>query len=821
MRISPSLLISLNLALALVPATRAAEQLEDRAGRRAAAFGELHGDEGAGRPAPEPGGRRFDGPVEEGATPMGGGVRFVLRSENATRIELELFGSFDEVQQAELTSALGTPRRVILLEKQDSLWIADVEGVSAGEVYGYRAWGPNWPHDASFRPGTSAGFVADVDAAGNRFNPNKLLHDPWAKVLTRDADWSATSHVSGPKHREKDSAAFQGKSVVVDDGFDWGGSQKPRTPLKDSVVYEVHVRGMTRMFPGLSSGGTYKDLADDRVIAHLKKLGVTAVELLPIHEAANDGNDADPGSTTGKNYWGYMTLAFFAPDRRYSSDTSADGPVREFKEMVKKLHEAGIEVWLDVVYNHTGEGGSWPVGPETSTMLSFRGIDNQMFYELTQDCQNFWDNSGTGSNMRTAHPATGEYIVDSLRYWTEVMQVDGFRFDLASVLGNSISRHGFAFQKTGGLLDRIVKDLGATNDGTGAVKLIAEPWAIGDGTYQVGGFPWGWGEWNGKYRDTLRRFLKGEATAGDVVERMNGSYGLYGDDGRLPLHSVNFLTAHDGLTLFDLVSYNVNSRQERDRLNNQAWPFGPSDGGEEHNNSWNNAVQGASPEATSALRRQQARNAFALLMLSNGTPLILGGDERLRTQHGNNNAYNLDNEANWLDWSASDRVNVLDGIKVTGAQVGGFEKFAQQVVHLRQTFPGLHKPGWWAPDKDQDGDGSPGVRWLAASGAALAASAKSFQGRIDGAQAEVGMIDGDFAAYPLQDHDMLLLVNGDHQDVSFTLAPPPTGKVWRRVIDTASWAEAHGNFWPAKVREAMGGDYGVKARSVAVFLAGD
>lgn len=818
MRISPSFMAC--LALALAPAALRSEELQDRASRRAAAFGELHGEESS-RPAVEPGGRRFEGAVREGATPMGGGVRFVLRSENATRVELELFGPHEEVIQAEFTSSLAVPRRIVKLEPEGSLWIADVEGVGPGELYGYRVWGPNWPHDPGFRPGTAIGFISDVDGAGNRFNPNKLLTDPWGKAVTRDADWSLTSHVSGPVHREKDSAAYQGKSVVIDDAFDWGDSRKPQHSLKDSVVYEVHVRGMTRQFPGMAPSGFYRDLADDRVIAHLKKLGVTAVELLPIHETQNDGNDADPGSTTGKNYWGYMTLGFFAPDRRFSADTSFDGPVREFKSMVKKLHEAGIEVWLDVVYNHTGEGGAWPAGTDTANIQSFRGVDNQMFYELTSDGKSFWDNTGCGSNMRTAHPATGKFIVDSLRYWTEVMQVDGFRFDLASVLGNSIDRHGYSFQKVGGLLDRIVKDLGARNDGTGPVKLISEPWAIGDGTYQVGGFPWGWAEWNGKFRDSLRRFLKGEATAGDLVEKMNGSYGLYGDDGRLPLHSVNFLTAHDGLTLFDLVSYNVNSKQERDRLNNQPWPNGPSDGGEEHNNSWNCAIEGASPEQTAALRRQQARNAFTLLMLSNGTPMILGGDERLRTQQGNNNAYNLDNEANWLDWESTDRVNAIDGVTITGAQVDAFEQFSSQVVHLRQSFPGFHKAGWWAPDKDQDGDGAPGVAWLSASGQKLDGAAKSFQGRIDGAQSEVAMIDGEFAAYPLKDHDLLIMVNGHHLDVTFAVPAAPAGKTWRRVIDTATWAESHGNFWPAKKREPIAGDYGAKARSVVVLLAGD
>jgi glycogen operon protein len=814
---SPTLRVLLVLVLlvsSLVPTTALGGDDSERLQRRTEAFSALHGNGDSDRPAVEAGRILWKGALVEGASPTAEGVRFALRSENATRVELELFGQFNEAGTADRGNALATPGKAIVMEKRDALWVADVAGVKAGELYGYRVWGPNWPYDPTFKPGSAAGFKADVDSAGNRFNPNKLLIDPRAKTITRDPDWSVVTHATGPKYRQLDSAAYQGKSVVVDDRFNWGSARKPGLRLEDSVIYEIHPKGMTQLFPGIADAGTYKALASDKVIAYLKDLGVTTVELLPVHESPNDFNDCNPGTTAGKNFWGYATINFFSPDRRYSADKSADGPVREFKAMVKKLHEAGLEVILDVVYNHTAEGGSWGDGPETATVVSMRGVDNQMYYQLTGGNRFFWDNSGCGSNVRTAHPPTGQFIIDSLKYWADTMGVDGFRFDLASVLGNSRDRDGFSFQKMGGLLDRIRSEF----PGEGAVKLIAEPWACGDGTYQVGNFPSGWSEWNGQYRDTLRKFVKGDATAGAMIDKINGSYGLFGDDGRPASHSINFVTAHDGLTLFDMVSYNVNSGSERDRLNSQAWPRGPSDGGEEHNNSWNSTLPGASADEIGALRRQQARTAMALMMLSAGTPMLLGGDERLRTQWGNNNAYNLDSETSWLEWNYSNRTNQLDGVKTSVAQLKGFENFTRSIIKLRQAFPGFHKHGWWSPDRDADGDGAPGIQWLGSSGGGPDHNSKTFGYRIDGAQSEVGMTDAQFRAYPMKDHDLLVLVNSGHEGAEYRIPGASSGKAWYRLADTAAWAEPKGNFWAESAQEKVSGSYGVNPRSVVVLV---
>ncbi len=803
--------------------------------RGEAAFRRLHGEtRAAARPEAESGRLAWKGPVREGSTPRSEGTRFVVRSGNATRIDLELFGPYDEVIGDERKNLLGVPRRVIRMARQGDLWIADVAGVRPGEVYGLRAWGPNWPYSPDWKPGSEAGFVADVDGEGNRFAPNKLLIDPWARAITRDPDWTGETHATGPRRRRLDSAPYQGKAIVVDDRFDWGQDKKPARMLKDTVVYEVHLKGMTQRFPGLADAGTYAALADDRVLAYLKSLGVTAVELLPLHEAPNDVNDVDPSDTQGKNYWGYMTLAYFAPDRRYAKGQGFDAPVREFKTMVKKLHAAGIEVILDVVFNHTAEGGVWrdKTGAsdlETATVFSWRGLDNAFYYELAGGNRSFYDNTGIGANLRTAHPGCQDYLMASMKYFVEEMRVDGFRFDLASVLGNRIDRDGFAFQKIGGFLDRIAKEFGYQGDdpyqNAKLPKLIAEPWAIFDDTYQVGNFPRGWAEWNGKFRDTARRFLKAEARAGEMMGRVNGSHELYGDDGRTAHHSVNFITAHDGLTLFDLVSYDVNGKAERDRLNLRAWPHGPSDGGEEHNNSWSSTVPGASREETSALRRQQARNAMALLMLSNGTPMLLGGDERLRTQEGNNNAYNLDNQTSWLEWGPApdrlddvpDRVNHLDRVPMPGAGIRAFREFSARLIRFRRAHPAFHKAGWWSPDRDADGDGYPGLVWRGPDGGAPDPAGMTFSYRLDAARGEVGMGEKEFGSYPLRDRDLLVLVNLGHQGVDYLLPTPSRGKAWHRVADTHAWAEVHGNFWDEAAQERVDGRYGVNPRSIVVL----
>lgn len=793
---------------------------------RVKAFEDLHGEAVvAARPPVQQAGKRWSGDLVQGATPRSEGVRFVLRSAHATRVELEVFGSHAAVAAEEKAHRLGTPEAVYLLEKHGAdFWVADIEGLEAGEVYGYRVWGPNWGYDPSWKPGTEAGFVADVDSQGNRFNPNKLLMDPYAKVFTRDPFWKSTEHASGKGNRHLDSAATQGKAVVVDDSFDWSGDSKRRRRLQDTVVYEVHVRGMTKLFPDIPNPGTYEALAHPKVIKYLKSLGVTAIELLPVHETDNDGNDVDPEKTQGKNYWGYMTTGFFAPDRRHAADQSADGPVREFKTMVKKLHAAGLEVYLDVVYNHSGEGGIWNgpgQAPDTANLISMRGIDNASYYELTNDGKYYWDNTGCGANLQTANPMVEDFVIQSLHYWSDVMGVDGFRFDLASVLGNSMRQGGFSFRRDGGLLTKIAQSYGyhgndPVQDG-GKVKLISEPWAIGGGTYQVGNFPAGWAEWNGKYRDTLRGFMKGDVGGRAMREFMNGSYGFYGDDGRTAHNSVNFVTAHDGLTLFDLVSYNSNNSSERDALNTRPWPYGPSDGGESNNHSWNSFFPGASKEAVAALRTQRARMFLGMLMLSNGTPMLLGGDERLRTQHGNNNTYNLDNQTNWFDWKLDDRTNHVDGVTISSKSLKKTHSFARNLVRFRRAHPAFHKVGWWGSE-DHDGDGFGMSVWTNPDGSGASGDGHSFALRLDGSREDLGMNAKEWGQYPLKGQDLFLAINGHHQKVPFQLPKNTQGKKWYRVMDTAAWAEAHGNYWSEADQEAMGPDYGVSARSMALFL---
>lgn len=795
-------------------------------------FQALHG--ASARPKPSPGKILWKAPLAQGATATAKGTRFVLRSEKATRVELELFGQFAKVRDDELSHRLATPQSVVVLQKKGDLFVADVPGVRPGEVYGYRIFGPNWPHQEGFQPGTEVGFVADVDAQGNRFCPNKLLIDPYARALTKDPKWKGKEHASGPGNRQLDNAATAAKAIVIE-APKADQAKRKRRLLKDTVVYEVHVRGMTKLFPDIPDAGTYKALAHPRVIQYLKGIGVTAIELLPIHETLNDWND-EAADSKDDNYWGYMTLSYFAPDRRLAADQSAGGPVREFRQMVDTLHANGLEVYLDVVYNHHAEGGHWKLPKEdgeTATLYSLRGVDNALYYELAGGKRHYYDNTGIGANLQTANPKVQEFILDSLHYWSDQMGVDGFRFDLCSVLGNRIRENGFAFQKTGGFLDRIAKSFGHSNNDAyengHKVKLIAEPWAIFDDTYQVGNFPWGWAEWNGKYRGTVREFIRGHSSGQELRDAMNGSYHLFGDDGRKPFQSINFLTAHDGLTLFDLVSYNVNSKGERDPLNNRQWPYGPSDGGEENNHSWNSTIPGQSPAATAALRRQRARMAMAILMLSNGTPMVLGGDERLRTKHGNNNTYNLDNEVNYLHWGPSqarldafpDRVNHLDKVKMSGQSLARTHRFFKNLIRFRRAHPSFHPADWWSSEGDADQDGYPAAAWFSPQAKTPDAKGLAFALRLDADPGDLRMASSEAKSYPLAGQDLLILVNGSPDEVSFQLPKPSPGKGYQRVMDTHAWAEAEGNYWPEGKRQSVEGTYGVQGRSVVVLIEAD
>ena len=564
------------------------------------------------QPAPPPPIKTWPGsPYPLGATYDGSGTNFALFSEVAERVELCLF---DEA---------GTESRVALRERDAFVWHGYVPNVGPGQRYGFRVHGPYDP------------------AAGHRCNPSKLLLDPYAKAIDGDIDWSQAcfSYTWGDEDSfdEEDSAPYMSKSVVISPFFDWDNDRHPRTPYNETVVYEAHVKGLTKTHPGIPEEirGTYAALAHPVMIEHYKKLGVTAVELMPVHQFVHDSHLADRGM---RNYWGYNTIGFFAPQNDYSSAGTRGQQVQEFKAMVKALHEAGLEVILDVVYNHTAEGNH--MGPT----LSFRGIDNNAYYRLVEgDRKHYYDTTGTGNTLLMRHPHVLQLIMDSLRYWITDMHVDGFRFDLAS----SLARQFHEVDRLSAFFDLVQQDPVVSQ-----TKLIAEPWDIGEGGYNVGGFPPLWTEWNGKYRDTVRDYWRGEhGTLGEFAARLTGSADLYEDDGRRPYASINFVTAHDGFTLHDLVSYNDK--------HNEANGEGGMDG-ESHNSSWNCGVEGETDDLeVVALREQQKRNFLTTLFLSQGVPMLLHGDELGRTQGGNNNVYAQDNELAWVDWERAKDFEVL------------------------------------------------------------------------------------------------------------------------------------------------------------------
>ena len=578
-------------------------------------------------------------PFPLGATWGTDAVHFRVHADAAEAVELDLYASAlgaQEVARLPMTrTTAGAP------------WAADVgsaalaaQGITGVVYYGYRAWGPNWHRDSTWTKGSSAGFVADVDGKGNRFNPNKLLIDPYTREISHDplqpGALSSSPYATGAASRGTDDGAMASKSMVwPPDTTDVG--TRPVRALKDDVIYEVHVRGLTMNDPTIpdASRGTYTGAA--MKAAALAAIGVTAVELLPIQETQNDQNDANP---QGANYWGYSTIAYFAPDRRYASDKSPGGPTREFKAMVQAFHASGIKVLLDVVYNHTAEGGVSGSDPSIARLLSLRGLDNAAYYELAADHATPVDDTGTGGNVNVVTPVARDLVIDSLQYWSTTMGVDGFRFDLAAVLGNSCASDCFKFapDDPNGILLRAANDLPARAPAGGAgVDLIAEPWGVGNGTYQLGQFPAGWSEWNGSFRDSIRiaqnELGTNAITPATLSQRIAGSPDLFGANGRAPSASIDFVDCHDGFTLHDEYAYGA-------PLNNQPYPLGPSSGGSTANDSWD---QGGSATA----QRQAARTAMALVAVSSGVPMLAGGDEMLRTQYGNNNAYNLDDSPMW------------------------------------------------------------------------------------------------------------------------------------------------------------------------------
>ncbi len=694
-------------------------------------------------------------PHLRGAAWDGNGVNFSLFSAHATGVELCLF---DASGEREL-------ERIALPEFTDEIWHGYLEGAAPGLVYGYRVHGPYDPEQ------------------GHRFNPHKLLIDPYARELIGSLKWDPACFgytIGAPEEDlsfdERDSAPFVPKAVVVDSGFDWQRHVAPRVPWDRTIFYETHVRGYTRLHPAVPERhrGTFAGLATPQVIEYIKSLGVTSVELMPIHTFLNDGHLLDKGLT---NYWGYNSIAFFAADPRYLADPLRG--VQEFKEMVSRFHDAGLEVILDVVYNHTAEGN------ERGATLSFRGIDNASYYRLLPDQKRYYINdTGTGNTLNLSHPRVIQMVTDSLRYWVQEMHVDGFRFDLGTIL----AREPNGFDNRSGFLKACSQD-----PVLGAVKLIAEPWDCGPGGYQVGEFPPGWSEWNDQYRDTVRDYWRGEASAGALAQRLYGSADVFDRHGRRPQASVNFVTSHDGFTLHDLVSYNERHNEANAEDNRD---------GHAHNRSWNCGVEGETDDAAvNELRRRQMRNFLATLLLSQGAPMLLAGDEFARTQRGNNNAYCQDNEISWVDWTLAER---------NAAQV----RFVQSLTALRRRYPILRRNRFLSTVVNE-AIGVKEVTWISPAGAEMREEdwnngARCFAMLLDGRAQVTGIKQRG------QDATMLLIVNSHHDVVPFTLpiaGDEMTSARWTLLLDTQFDQPAH----LAENEHKAGDVYTVAARSLLLF----
>jgi isoamylase len=664
-----------------------------------------------------------------GATWDGSGTNFSIFSEHAERVELSLFdGTVD-----------GPEQRLELTERTAHTWHCYLPGIGPGQRYGFRVHGPYDPE------------------AGHRFNPAKLLLDPYAKSIDGPVVWDQANVLpyvptaaedADLERDDEDDVDAVPKSVVIDPRFDWEGDRRPNTPLHESVIYETHVRGFTRRHPEVRDDlrGTYAGLASEPALNYLRDLGVTAVELLPVHHIVDESFLFERGLS---NYWGYSTIGFFAPHSGYAATGQLGQEVREFKGMVKALHRAGIEVILDVVYNHTAEGNH--LGP----MLSFKGVDNKSYYRLVpDDPRHYMDYTGTGNTLNAQHPSVLRLIMDSLRYWVIECHVDGFRFDLASALAREL----YDVDRLSAFFDVIHQDPVLSQ-----VKLIAEPWDVGPGGYQVGNFPVLWSEWNGIYRDLMRDFWRGQASVGDFASRLTGSSDLYEDDGRHPFASINFITAHDGFTLRDLVSYN--------EKHNEANLEGNRDGTDD-NRSWNCGVEGETDDPEiKALRDRQQRNFLATLILSQGTPMLLGGDEFGRTQHGNNNAWCQDNEISWFDWSVLEENAEL-------------HEFVKKLIVLRRAHP-VFRRRQFLRGTDEDGSGLPDVWWFRTDGHRMTKS------DWESGERTVGMfLNGEEIAAPdekgqrILDESFLLLFNAHHEEVTFTLPNRRFGEHWSLVLST-------------------------------------
>ncbi len=695
-------------------------------------------------------------PYPLGSTYDGAGTNFSIFSEVAERVELCLF------------DPQGNETRIELPEVTAFCWHGYLHNVIPGQRYGFRVHGPWNPEQ------------------GQRCNPAKLLLDPYAKAVEGEVRWNEAVfpyHFEDPEgsRNDLDSAPFIPKCVVINPFFDWGNDRPPRVPMHETVIYEAHVKGFTKRHPDVPEElrGTYAGMASPAAIAHLKRLGVTAVELLPVHQLIHDSGLVERGL---RNYWGYNSIAYLAPHNEYAAAGGFVGQqVQEFKQMVKILHQEGIEVILDVVYNHTAEGNH--LGP----VLSLKGIDNAAYYRLVLGNERYYmDYTGTGNSLNMRHPHVLQLIMDSLRYWVLDMHVDGFRFDLAATLARELHD----VDRLSSFFDIIQQDPVISQ-----VKLIAEPWDVGEGGYQVGNFPPLWSEWNGKYRDTVREYWRGDwrgedQTLGDFAYRLTGSSDLYATTGRRPSASINFITAHDGFTLRDLVSYNEKHNEANGEENRD---------GESHNRSWNCGVEGDTDDPeVNALRARQQRNFLATLFLSQGIPMLLGGDEMGRTQGGNNNAYCQDNEVSWFDWENVD-TELLE--------------YTARLIALRREHPVFRRRRWFLGTRIH-GEGVRDIAWFRPDGELMGNEdwqtgfAKSLGVFLNGDAITSLDARGD----QVVDDSFCVLFNGYHEAIPFRLPPHPNwGERWVKVLDTSKPVPAEGE------EVAAGGEIPVEGRAVVVL----
>ncbi len=723
-------------------------------------------------------------------------MTFSVFAPRATRIEVWIYTGATNAE------AISTREFTI---GRDGAWRAEVAmadlraaGLEGQIYYGYRAWGPNWTFDPAWRPGSAAGFASDVDGQGNRFNPNKLLIDPYSLEVSHDpltiGHPDHTAYLSGPYSRLVDTAPFAPRSMVLDVPVPAFGP-KPSGAFRDEIIYEVHVRGLTRNDPSVPVDlqGTYAGAA--LKAGYLRDLGVTAVEFQPIHETQNSLNDV-PSLAALHNYWGYDSFSYFAPDRRYAHDQRPGGPTREWIAMVKAFHDAGLKVYVDVVYNHFDESDVDVATGAIGEIFSLRGLDNASYYEIASPSEpNRYENdNGVGPNVNAATLPVRDLVLDSLRYWTDTMGADGYRFDLAAILGNADAQGGYRFDPDdpASILNRAVAELPARPAGGGAgVDLIAEPYTASAGGQEQGQFPVGWSEWNDRYRDVFRASQNKlgilPVTPGEMATRFAGSVDLFGTRGRKPWNSVNYITSHDGFTLRDLYSY-------AQPMNNQPFPFGPSSGGRSASDEmcWDH---GGDP----AQQIQAVRTGLALLLLSAGTPMISGGSEFFRTQYGNNNPFNLDTVANWFDWDSA-------------AQQAALTRYTRDLIRFRRAHPCLRPADFFA-GADHNGNGLKDLTWYVDSGAEATQDYFANPGnhflayRLDGTEAG----DPSVSVY--------VAYNGWSQPIVVNLPSPLAENHWFLVADTGSIAEAWGNIHPSGQESRLAdSQYTLQGRSVFLLI---